>query len=47
VTAIIRYVLGAVPESFSFANADAHKDGYINMSDVTSIINIILGKPND
>ncbi|MBQ6227506.1 MAG: C10 family peptidase [Prevotella sp.] len=47
VTAVIRYVLGAVPESFSFANADAHKDGYINMSDVTSIINIILGKPND
>ena len=47
VTAVIRYVLGDVPEQFLFANADVYADGYINMSDVTSIINIILGKPND
>ncbi len=32
------------PDDFVFGNADINGDNFINMSDVTSIINIILGK---
>ena len=42
VTVVINYLLNKPSEDFVFAGADTNNDGYINMSDVTEIIRIIL-----
>ena len=41
VTALINYLNGVIPASFSAARADVNGDGMLNIADVTGIINII------
>ena len=41
VTAIINFINGTQPATFSMANADVNGDGDINIADITGVINII------
>ena len=46
VTFLIDIILEKNEEEYELAMADVNGDGYINMVDVTDVINIILGKPS-
>ena len=44
VTVLIDYLLGDVPNSFSFVNADMNHDNSISIGDVTALIDMLLNQ---
>ena len=43
VASIVDYILGLQPSPFNIDNADMDGNGSISVSDVTGVVNIILG----
>ena len=46
-SAILRFIVGDVPENFNEKAADVNGDGFITVVDVTTLVDYILGVSND
>ena len=44
VTSTVDFILGSSPDTFFKAQADTNQDGDINVADVLSIVEMILGQ---
>jgi hypothetical protein len=43
ITVVLDYMMNKKPEKFNFENADANNDKVINIADILTIVNIIMG----